>query len=111
MFELELNGDHRAIIKVVGVGGGGSNAFNRMMTPAFRALSSSPLNTDAQALRMSSSVRFRSARSHEEGLGAEPTPEAQEGGEESGEQPSALPNIWCSSRAGWEAAREPARRR
>ena len=53
MFELELEGDHLAKIKVVGVGGGGSNAINRMMSAGLQGVEFIAVNTDAQALRMS----------------------------------------------------------
>ena len=53
-FALEINTEHAAKIKVIGVGGGGSNAVNRMSTSNFTGVDFFIVNTDTQALRMSS---------------------------------------------------------
>ncbi|MGH6803392.1 MAG: cell division protein FtsZ, partial [Methyloceanibacter sp.] len=45
---------HYAAIKVVGVGGGGSNAVNRMISAGLRGVEFIAINTDAQALALSS---------------------------------------------------------
>ena len=52
VFELE---DEReaAKIKVIGLGGGGSNAINRMMAARFTGVEFIVANTDLQALRAS----------------------------------------------------------
>ncbi|MBU1865214.1 MAG: cell division protein FtsZ, partial [Actinobacteria bacterium] len=42
-----------AVIKVVGVGGGGVNAINRMIEAGLRGVEFLAVNTDAQALLMS----------------------------------------------------------
>jgi cell division protein FtsZ len=52
-FELEVDAEHMARIKVIGVGGGGSNAVSRMMTPQFAGVEFIVINTDTQALKMS----------------------------------------------------------
>jgi len=52
-FALEINAEHAAKIKVIGVGGGGSNAVNRMSTSNFTGVDFFIVNTDTQALRMS----------------------------------------------------------
>lgn len=48
-----LNNYNQAKIKVVGVGGGGSNAVNRMIESAMKGVEFWIVNTDVQALRMS----------------------------------------------------------
>ena len=51
VFELEENGlDQLAKIKVIGVGGGGSNAVNRMINFGLQGVEFIAVNTDAQAL-------------------------------------------------------------
>ena len=45
--------DSPACIKVVGVGGGGSNAINRMVEAGIKSAQFIAINTDVQALRMS----------------------------------------------------------
>ncbi len=46
-------GDHLAVIKVVGVGGAGTNAINRMVETGVRGVEFIAINTDRQALLMS----------------------------------------------------------
>ena len=46
-------GAYLAVIKVVGVGGGGSNAIDRMIEDGVRDVEFVAINTDAQVLRMS----------------------------------------------------------
>lgn len=53
-FALENDAEHAAKIKVIGVGGGGSNAVNRMSASDFTGVEFFIVNTDMQALRMSS---------------------------------------------------------
>ena len=51
VFELDDNGlDQLAKIKVIGVGGGGSNAVNRMINLGLQGVEFIAVNTDAQAL-------------------------------------------------------------
>lgn len=60
-----------AQIKVVGVGGGGSNAVNRMITEGLRGVEFIAVNTDAQALLMSEAPqRIRIGDKLTRGLGA-----------------------------------------
>ena len=49
-FELEENFDSGVNIKVVGVGGGGSNAVNRMIETNIRGVEFIAVNTDSMAL-------------------------------------------------------------
>ena len=44
--------NYLAVIKVVGVGGGGTNAVNRMIDAGVRGVEFIDVNTDAQALSM-----------------------------------------------------------
>ena len=46
------SGSYLAVIKVVGVGGGGTNAVNRMVDAGLRGVEFVACNTDAQALAM-----------------------------------------------------------
>src|SRR3954469_439689 len=48
----DQTGNYLALIKVVGVGGGGSNAVNRMVDAGLSGVEFIPINTDAQALLM-----------------------------------------------------------
>lgn len=48
-----IDNDHRARIKVVGVGGGGGNAINRMIESGMHGVEFVAVNTDAQALEAS----------------------------------------------------------
>ena len=65
-----------AVIKVVGVGGGGVNAVNRMIEAGIRGVEFVALNTDAQALLMSDAdVKLDIGREVTRGLGAGANPE------------------------------------
>jgi cell division protein FtsZ len=57
MANLERDLRRYAAIKVVGVGGGGSNAVNRMITAGLRGVEFIAINTDAQALALSNADR------------------------------------------------------
>ncbi|MBS0351706.1 MAG: cell division protein FtsZ [Proteobacteria bacterium] len=54
MFELGDNVPHNALIKVVGIGGGGGNAIEHMMAESIEGVEFICANTDAQALQRSS---------------------------------------------------------
>ena len=65
-----------AVIKVVGVGGGGCNAVNRMIDAGLKGVEFIAVNTDAQALLMSDAdVQLDIGRSLTRGLGAGSDPE------------------------------------
>ena len=51
--EFDLQKEHSSIIKVIGVGGGGSNAVNHMYRQGIKGVEFIVCNTDAQALEMS----------------------------------------------------------
>jgi cell division protein FtsZ len=68
--------NYQAIIKVVGVGGGGVNALNRMVQSGLRGVEFVAINTDAQALLMSDAdVKLDIGRDITRGLGAGADPE------------------------------------
>ncbi len=63
--------NYLAVIKVVGVGGGGVNAVNRMIEAGLRGVEFVAINTDAQALLMSDAdVKLDIGRDLTRGLGA-----------------------------------------
>ncbi|MHB1275440.1 MAG: cell division protein FtsZ [Candidatus Humimicrobiaceae bacterium] len=70
---LEFDKNYYAVIKVIGVGGGGSNAVNRMMEDNLNGCEFIAVNTDAQALMMSNADR--KVLIGESGLGAGSNPE------------------------------------
>ncbi|MCR4425736.1 MAG: cell division protein FtsZ [Firmicutes bacterium] len=92
MFELELEMDRFADIKVIGVGGGGSNAINRMIGAGLKGVEFIALNTDAQALRMSDAPRkIQIGEKLTKGLGAGANPEiGKKAAEESRDQLSSI---------------------
>lgn len=68
--------NYLAVIKVVGVGGGGVNAVNRMIDKGLRGVEFIAINTDAQALLMSDAdVKLDIGRELTRGLGAGADPE------------------------------------
>jgi cell division protein FtsZ len=70
------NQNYLAVIKVVGVGGGGVNAVNRMIELGLRGVEFVAINTDAQALLLSDAdVKLDGGRELTRGLGAGADPE------------------------------------
>src|SRR2546425_12571652 len=68
--------NYLAVIKVVGIGGGGVNAVNRMIESGLRGVEFIGMNTDAQALLMSEAdVKLDIGRDTTRGLGAGSNPE------------------------------------
>ena len=68
--------NYLAVIKVVGVGGGGVNAVNRMIDAGLKGVEFIAVNTDAQALLMSDAdVKLDIGRELTRGLGAGSDPE------------------------------------
>ena len=49
---MSQTGNYLAVLKVVGVGGGGTNAVNRMVDAGLSGVEFIAVNTDAQALLM-----------------------------------------------------------
>ena len=52
-YKFEIPKHHKSIIKVIGVGGGGSNAVNHMFNQGIRDVEFVVCNTDSQALKAS----------------------------------------------------------
>lgn len=68
--------NYLAVIKVVGIGGGGVNAVNRMIEVGLKGVEFIAVNTDAQALLMSDAdVKLDIGRELTRGLGAGANPE------------------------------------
>ncbi len=76
MFELMDSCNDDAVIKVVGVGGGGGNAVEHMVKESLQGVEFITINTDAQALRNASSHQTLQIGSNiTKGLGAGANPE------------------------------------
>jgi cell division protein FtsZ len=71
----DQSGNYLAVIKVVGVGGGGTNAVNRMVDAGLTGVEFVAVNTDAQALMMcdaDSKIHIGSKETRGLGAGADP---------------------------------------
>ena len=69
-------GSYLAVIKVVGVGGGGINAVNRMVDAGLKGVEFIAVNTDAQALQMcDADIKLQIGDQLTRGLGAGADPE------------------------------------
>src|SRR4051812_30899769 len=67
----ERSGNYLAVIKVVGVGGGGTNAVNRMVDAGVAGVEFVAVNTDAQALQMcDADIKIPIGQKSTKGLGA-----------------------------------------
>jgi len=88
MLEFDTSVDQLAVIKVIGVGGGGNNAVNRMIEHGVQGVDFIAVNTDAQALNLSKSeVKLQIGAKLTRGLGAGANPEVgKKAAEESREQ-------------------------
>jgi len=88
MLDFDMNIDQFAKIKVIGVGGGGNNAVNRMIEDGVEGVEFIAANTDAQALNQSKAeIRMQIGASLTRGLGAGANPEiGRKAVEESKEQ-------------------------
>lgn len=88
MLEFDMNMDQLATIKVIGVGGGGSNAVNRMIEHGVQGVEFICVNTDAQALNLSKApVKMQIGTKLTRGLGAGANPDiGKKAAEESREQ-------------------------
>ncbi|MDU2066615.1 MAG: cell division protein FtsZ [Sporomusaceae bacterium] len=79
MLEFDMDLDQFAKIKVIGVGGGGSNAVNRMITAGLKGVEFLAVNTDAQALLLSQAQnRIQIGEKLTKGLGAGANPDVGE---------------------------------
>lgn len=74
--DTETLNNYLAVIKVVGVGGGGTNAVNRMIEEGIRGVEFVAVNTDAQALAISDAdIKVHIGTDITKGLGAGANPE------------------------------------
>lgn len=79
MLELDMDLDRFAAIKVIGVGGGGNNAVNRMIAAGLHGVEFITVNTDAQALMHSQAAyRIQIGEKLTKGLGAGANPDIGE---------------------------------
>jgi cell division protein FtsZ len=77
---MESSGSYLAVIKVVGVGGGGTNAVNRMVDAGLRGVEFIATNTDAQALAMcDADIKLNIGHELTKGLGAGANPDVGTG--------------------------------
>jgi cell division protein FtsZ len=75
MFEFEEASENRALIRIVGIGGAGSNAVNTMISAGLTGVDFVAANTDAQALRVNmapTKVQLGGALTKGLGAGADP---------------------------------------
>ncbi|WP_427109577.1 cell division protein FtsZ [Lysinibacillus xylanilyticus] len=88
MLEFDTSVDQLAVIKVIGVGGGGNNAVNRMIEHGVQGVDFIAVNTDAQALNLSKAeIKLQIGTKLTRGLGAGANPEVgKKAAEESREQ-------------------------
>ncbi|EKN62528.1 cell division protein FtsZ [Schinkia azotoformans] len=88
MLQFDTHMDSLASIKVIGVGGGGSNAVNRMIEHGVQGVEFIAVNTDAQALNLSKAeIKLQIGTKLTRGLGAGANPEVgKKAAEESREQ-------------------------
>ncbi|KIL50387.1 cell division protein FtsZ [Jeotgalibacillus alimentarius] len=88
MLDFDTNVDSLATIKVIGVGGGGNNAVNRMIEHGVQGVEFIAVNTDAQALNLSKAeIKMQIGGKLTRGLGAGANPEVgKKAAEESREQ-------------------------
>ncbi|MEG0448557.1 MAG: cell division protein FtsZ [Lysinibacillus sp.] len=88
MLEFDTSVDQLAVIKVIGVGGGGNNAVNRMIEHGVQGVDFIAVNTDSQALNLSKAeVKLQIGTKLTRGLGAGANPDVgKKAAEESREQ-------------------------
>ncbi|HWI66309.1 MAG TPA: cell division protein FtsZ [Symbiobacteriaceae bacterium] len=76
MYEFQAGSEQFANIKVIGVGGGGNNAVNRMIAAGLRGVEFIAVNTDAQALKGAMApLKLQIGNKLTKGLGAGADPE------------------------------------
>ncbi len=79
MFDIDMETNNVAKIKVVGVGGGGNNAVNRMIDVGVKCVEFISVNTDAQVLKDSKAdTKLQIGEKLTRGLGAGANPEIGE---------------------------------
>ena len=76
MLDFEMDSDRNALIRVIGVGGGGGNAINNMIRAGLGGVEFIAANTDAQSLQHNlAQTKIQLGRQHTRGLGAGADPE------------------------------------
>ncbi|MBM7617788.1 cell division protein FtsZ [Weissella uvarum] len=86
-FQMDTNQEYGATIKVIGVGGGGGNAVNRMVNEGVEGVDFIVANTDAQALdRSAAENKIQIGSKATRGLGAGARPEVGEAAAKESEQ-------------------------
>lgn len=75
MFELSDNASHNAKIKVVGIGGGGGNAIEHMVSQNIQGVEFICANTDVQVLEKASTAKLYLGQKITKGLGAGANPD------------------------------------
>ena len=77
MLEFDVEQQY-ADIKVIGIGGGGSNAVNRMIEAGLKGVEFVAVNTDAQSLHLSNAQKKLQIGSKlTRGIGADPYPDSR----------------------------------
>jgi len=99
VLELDVEIQQYADIKVIGIGGGGNNAINRMIEAGLKGVEFIAINTDAQALYLSKAEKkIQIGEKLTKGLGAGANPEiGKKAAEESADEiKKALQGqTWC----------------
>ena len=92
MLQIETDMEKAAVIKVIGVGGGGCNAVNRMVEAGLQGVEFIAVNTDRQALsRCVAETKIQIGEKLTRGLGAGANPEiGQRAAEETLDEISAI---------------------
>lgn len=86
-FQMDMNQEYGATIKVIGVGGGGGNAVNQMVSDGVEGVEFIVANTDAQALERSAAEnKIQIGTKATRGLGAGARPEVGEAAAKESEQ-------------------------
>ena len=86
-FQMDMNQEYGATIKVIGVGGGGGNAVNQMVNAGVEGVEFIVANTDAQALERSAAEnKIQIGAKATRGLGAGARPEVGEAAAKESEQ-------------------------
>ena len=76
MLDFEMDSERNALIRVIGVGGGGGNAVNSMIRAGLGGVEFIASNTDAQSLQHNlAETKIQLGRQHTRGLGAGADPE------------------------------------
>ena len=108
-----VESSYLAVIKVVGAGGGGTNAVKRMVDAGLKGVEFIAINTDVQALQScDADIKLSIGHNLTKGLGAGANPDVGAGAaaesRDDSKRRSRAPT-WSSSPRAWAAAPAPAR--